>query len=171
MLRHFFFEHSHHTHLGALYYATAAAWPDRGLDAFHGLCDPWRWPCSHSWRRLRLCRPYTRQDRADPSRLLPSTGLVAAAGMRLLEAAAASRIPAAPAAQLLQAVHGAAIQLVVGAAARRCSPVRRAALVVLNCSGATHEDELAERSCNASGPSVCTNTRPRARENQHRSWS
>ena len=30
-------------------------------------------------------------------------------------------------------------------------------------STAEHEDELAERSCNASGPSACTNTRPRAR--------
>ena len=41
--------------------------------------------------------------------------------MRLLQAAAESRIPAAPAAQLLQAVHTAAIQRLISAASRRHS--------------------------------------------------
>ena len=162
MLRHSFFEHSHHTHLGALYYATAAAWPDRGLDAFHGLCDPWRWPCSHNWRRLRLCRPYTRQDRADPSRLLPSTGLVAAAGMRLLEAP----------------LHRGSQQLPLLSCFRRCTeppsssslaPHRAAAHLFAGrlkdpiASSTAHAHERAERRSNASGPSVCMNYRPRAR--------
>ena len=105
--------------------------------------------------QLRLCRPYPCQNRAAPSRLLPSTGLVDAAGMRLLQAAAESRILAAPAAQLLQAVHTAAIQRLISAAYRAVTHLFAGRLKGPVASSAAHAHERAEHRSNASGRLAC----------------